>query len=399
VRMRAPALASLLAVAVSVAACGRVGYEALPGDDTDAADDTDAGDPDATDTDAPPGVQAICGQAVMVQDFGLAQAATYYGIDVAGTSTGFLVAWTAGLDDVNATGIQVHPGPYLDVIQPQTLVEPNATSGTMSIAAIGDAAMLGLDDPGGPGIRLYALNERGLERSSQKYIDNDRAYGHAFVTDDATNDLFVVMGASGTATSVYTRDHDIHPRTGPQTMFSVATESAGAALVAGGYVLMTGNSSNCDLLKVDGNFSPIGSSQPIAMTCHNASAVTPVGASSIVAGWNCDNDQVWVTSGDLSGALPAERSVAGGSPDTASNPRLGVTSDGVWYAYELNGGRIGRTLLDASGNTAQGLGPSTVRTSAAIKAYDLAVHGDTAFLFWIEQATRTELWAMKLCVP
>ncbi|HUQ03026.1 MAG TPA: hypothetical protein VM261_11045 [Kofleriaceae bacterium] len=397
--MRAPALASLLLVVASGAAagCGRVGYEALPDDDVDAADDTDAAD--AADGDAPPGVQAICGQAVMVQDFGLAQAATFYGIDVAGTNTGFLVAWSAGGDDVNATGIQVHPGPYLDVIQPQTLVEPNATSGTMSIAAIGNAAMLGIDDTAGPGIRLFALNERGLERSSQKYIDTDRAYGHAFVTADPTNSIFLVLGSNGSATNIYTRDYDIHPRTGPDAAFAVGTESAGATLIGGDYVFMTGNSSNCDVKKTDASFAAIGSSQPIAMTCHNASAVAAPGATNVVAGWNCDNQQVWVTAGDLSGALPAERSVAGGSPDTASNPRLAVTTEGVWYAYQLDGGRIGRTLLDATGNTAQGLGPSTVRTSSAIKAYDLAVHGDTAFLFWIEQATRTELWAMKLCVP
>jgi hypothetical protein len=341
-------------------------------------------------------VQATCGTAVLVQDFGLAQSATHYGIDVAGTDTGFLVAWTAGMDNLHATAIQVHPGPYLDVIQPQVLVDAQAPSGTMSIASIGDDVMLGLDDPGGPGTRLYALDERGAERSSQKYIDDDRAYGHAFVTADAAADLFVVMGASGTATSVYTRDHDIHPRTGPQTMFSVATESAGGTLVAGGYVLMTGNSSNCDLMKVDGDFTPIGSPQPIAMTCHHASVVTPGGSSNVVAAWNCDNDQVWVTAGDMTGALPAERSVAGGSPDVASNPRLAVTTDGVWYAYELDGGRIGRALLDPTGNVA-GVPASVVHTTANRKAYDLAIHGDTAFLFWIESAVRTELWAMKLC--
>ncbi|KAB2887962.1 MAG: hypothetical protein F9K40_20875, partial [Kofleriaceae bacterium] len=75
--MRAPALASLLLlVATGAAACGRVGYDALPSGDVDATDPDAA--PDA-DTDAPPGVLAACGEAVRVQDFGLAQASSFYG--------------------------------------------------------------------------------------------------------------------------------------------------------------------------------------------------------------------------------------------------------------------------------------------------------------------------------
>lgn len=398
--MRASALASLLAIATSGAACGRVGYDAINGgDDVDAADPDAALTPDA-DIDATVGVLATCGEAVLVRDFGLAQSANIYGIDVAGTTTGFVVAWTAGLDQVHATGIAVGPGPSLDVIQPQALVVSQKENATMSIAAIGDDAMLGLDDPGGPGIWLFALDERGIERSATKYIDDDRAYGHAFVAADPANSIFLVLGASGSATSFYTRDYDIHPRTGPDPVFAVGTESAGATLVGGDYVLMTGNSSNCELKKTDASLVPIGSPQPIAMTCHYASAVSAVGSPNVVAGWNCDNDQVWVTAGDLSGALPAERAVAGGSPDTASNPRLAATPDGVWYAYQLDGGRIGRALLDASGNVVTGGGEATtVRTSTAIRAYDLAVHADMAFLFWIESAARTELWSMKLCAP
>lgn len=393
--MRAPALASLLLLVATGAACGRVGYDALPGD-------PDATEPDAAtdaDSDAPPGVLATCGEAVLVQDFGLAQTSSFYGIDVAGTTTGFVVAWIAGLDELRATGIAVHPGPYLDVIQPQSLVAPNAGGATMAIDALGDDAMLGADDPGGPGIVLFALDERGLERSATKYLGGASGHGHAFVTADAANEIFLVMGGVGDSTHVFTRDRDIHPLTGPDPAFPVTTESAAAVVVPGGYVFVTGNSSNCDVAKVDGAFTPVGSPQPIAMTCHHASGVAAGGAGNVVAAWNCDNDQVWVTAGDLSAALPAERAVAGGSPDVASNPRLATTSDGVWYAYELDGGRLGRALLDASGGAVTGGDATVVRTSAALKAYDLAVHADTAFLFWIESATRTELWAMKLCAP
>lgn len=394
--MRAPALAILLVVA----ACGRVGYEPVAGDDTDAAADPDAA-VDA-DIDAPAGVLASCGEAVLVHDYGLAQAATLYGIDATGTATGFVVAWTAGMDQIRATGIQVNEGPRLDVIQPLPVVLGQKTSSEMSIAALGDDVMLGVDDPGGPGIWLFPLDERGAERTglSIKYIDTDRAYGHAFVTAAAANTIFLVMGSSGTVTNVYRRDRDIHPSTGLDPVFPVATESAGASAVAGGYVLMTGNSSNCDVKKVDGNFAVVGSPQPISMTCHHASAVAAVGSGNIVAGWNCANDAVWVTAGDLSGALPGERAVFGDSSNSASNPRLAATPDGVWYAYQVAGGRIGRALLDASGNTVTGGGePTDVRTSTAIKAYDLAVHADMAFLFWIESSVRTEMWAMKLCAP
>lgn len=391
--MRAPALAVLLVVA----ACGRVGYEPIAGDDTDAAADPDA----AVDAgiDATPGVLAACGEAVLVHDYGLAQAATIYGIDVTGTDTGFVVAWSAGMDQIRATGIQVNEGPRLDVINPLYVVLTSKEVATMSIAAIGDDAMLGVDDPGGPGIWLFALDERGMERSTTKYIDTDRAYGHAFVTADDANTIFLVMGASGTATSVYTRDRDIHPITGPDAAFPVATESAGVVPVAGGYVMMTGNSSSCDVKQTGTNLMTVGTPQPISMTCHNASAVRAAGSNNLVFGWNCDNDAVWVTAGDLSSALPAERAVFGDSSNSASNPRLAATPDGIWYAYQVTGGRIGRALLDASGNTVVGGEPLDVRTSPAIKAYDLAVNGDMAFLFWIESSVRTEMWAMKLCAP
>jgi hypothetical protein len=393
--MRAPALASLLSM-VAFWACGRVGYDQLA-DEIDAPDPIDA--PTDADIDAPPGVLANCGEAVKVHDWGLAESATLYGIDVTPTDLGFVIAWTAGADQVRATGIAVTEGPRLNVIQPLSVVVGTTTSATMSIAALGDDAMLGVDDPGGPGIRLYALDERGMERATAKYIDNDRAYGHAFVSADDASTIFLVMGAQGTATSVYRRDRDIHPITGPDAAFPVATESAGASPVGGGYVFMTGNSSNCDVKKVDTNFTPIGSPQPISMTCHNASAVKAVGSNSVVFGWNCDNDAVWVTGGDPATALPTHHAVFGDASNSSSNPRLAATPDGIWYAYRVAGGSIGRALLDATGNTVTGAEPLIVRTSAAIKAYDLAVHGDMAFLFWIESSARTELWSMKLCAP
>ncbi len=397
--MRAPVLASLASV-VLVAACGRVGYDTLGGDDgIDAAvDDARVDDAEIDAPGAPPGVLTTCGDAVLVQDFGPAQSASFYGLDVAATSTGFVVAWSAGADMIRATGLAVNSGPRLEVIQLSADIVSEQDA-VMSIAAIGDDAMLGVDDPGGPGIWLFALDERGLERSTTKYIDTARAYGHDFVMADPVSDIFVVMGANGTSTAseAYTRDHDIHPLTGPHAAFTVGTESAAAVKVNGGYMLMTGNSSNCDVKKVDAAFAAVGSPQPVNMTCHHASLAAPVGSNNVVAGWNCDNDAVWVTAGDLSGALPGERAVYGDSSNSASNPRLAVTNAGVWYGFQVTGGRLGVALVDATGAVVAGNDAAVVHTSANLRAYDLAVWGNVAFLFWLDSSTRTELWAMKLC--
>jgi hypothetical protein len=386
--MRLPAL-SVVVLGLGLG-CGHIGYD-------NAASDGGADAVDAPDLDAPAGVLATCGQAVQVVDFGSAESASFYGLDVTSTDAGFLVAWSGGADMIRATGLAVNEGPRLEVIQTSSDITAKEAA-TLSIAAIGDDAMLGVDDPGGPGIWLFSLDLHGYERGTTKYIDTHRAYGHAFVEADPVNDLFLVMGSDGAATAIFQRDHDIHPYNGPDPAFPVATESAAAVPMPGGYVLMTGNSSNCDVVRVDNQRVPLEASQAIAMTCHHASLVKVQGSADIVAAWNCDNDQVWLTAGDPAAQLPPYRSVAGDGTTPASNPRLGPTSDGIWYGYEISGG-LGRTLVDAAGATVSGAEPQIVHSSPAIKAYDLAVHQDTAFLFWLESASRTELWAMKLCAP
>lgn len=389
--MRLPGLALLL----PLAACGRLGYDEI----TDAA-----GDGDAPSTDAPgttPGVLVTCGAATEIIDFGDTggAAAGFYGIDVAATATGFLVAWSAGNNAINATGLALHDGPRLEDIQTSSLITTEAAA-TLSIDAIGDAAMLGIDDPDGTGIRLYALNERGFERSGSKYIEGYHAFGHAFVSADAGRDRFVVMASNGTATAAFTRDHDIHPIDDALPAFAVATEGAGAQLYSGGYALITGNSSNCDVMKTDGAMAAVGTGQPIAMTCHHASVVAAPSSTHVVAAWNCDNDQVWTLGGDLSSTLPAFHAIAGDGARPGTNPRVAVTAAGVWYAYLLGTDTIGRALLDADSNVVPGLEATDMHTSANLKAYDLASHPDgDAFLFWLEVTSSTKLYALKLCTP
>lgn len=391
--MRLPALSCVLALA---AGCGRLGYD----DHVDAASSGDVDRPDLP-IDAPAGVLATCGAPVEVLDLGDTggAAATFFGLDVAATTTGFLVAWSAGNDQIFATGLALHDGPRLENIQTASLIVTNPAA-TLALDAIGDAAMLAVDDPQGNGIYLYALEEHGYERSSAKYIPGHHAHGHAFVSADPVRDQFVVMADDGARTVAFVRDHDIHPRADALPAFGVATESASAQLYGGGYALITGNSTQCEVLATDGAMAAVGAAQPIAMTCHNASLVAAPGSSSIVAAWNCDNDQVWALGGDLSSTLPAFHAIAGDAANVASNPRLATTAAGTWYAYLLGTDRIGRALLDAASNPVTGGEATTVHTSAALRAYDLASHPDgDAFLFWLEVTATTKLYALKLCPP
>ena len=199
----------------------------------------------------------------------------------------------------------------------------------------------------------------------------------------------------------FARDLDGAPVAGPTPVFAVDTESAAARPLGAGYATITGNSSNCDVALADDAFTVAPASrQAIAMTCHNASIVVAPDATSVVAGWNCDNDAVWTTGGDPTMTLPPYRAVYGDGTDSASNPRLATTSAGVWFGFQVTGGRLGRALLRADAQPVVGGEAAIVVTSADLRAYDLATHGAHAFLFWLEvDAATTALWAMRLCPP
>lgn len=387
---------SALAACMVLAGCGRLGYDELAGGD--AAD----GPPAIDAPDGPPaGVLFTCDTATEVIDFGDTggAAATFYALDVAATDVGFLVVWSAGGGDIVATGLALNDGPRLENIQTASQVV-NAANGTISVSAIGDDAMLGVDDPAGPGIDLFALDFHGYGRADAKYIDGYRAAGHDFVTADASRDEFVVMGGNGASVAAFTRDHDIHPLNGPVPSFPVASESAAAAVNAGGYTLITGNSSNCDVRQVTTALTGVGMPQPISMTCHNATVVQVPDSPNVVAAWNCDNDQVWTIGGDPASPLPAYHAIYGDSTNVSSSPRLAVTSDGIWYGFKVGTDRLGRALLDGASNAVSGAEGAVMHTSATLKAYDLAAaRNGYAFLFWLDVDTSTKLMAMKLCPP
>lgn len=384
--MRPVAFALLLVLAP---ACGRVGYDALA--DRDAGDD-----PIDAPIDAEVGVLATCGAPVLVKDFGAAAGPGFHGLEVGASATGFVVAWSAGDDTIRTTGITVHPGPRLELIQTaHDLVAKE--DAVMSMSGIGDALMLGIDDPGGPGTWLFALDASGYERAETKYIDDYRSPGHDFVVADAGRDRFVVMATDGGGLKAFTRDHDIHPVDGPLTLLVRGSEGAAVTRLGAGYAAITGDSGQCDVLALDGDLVPVGSASTVVMACHHPSVVAAPGGG-VVAAWNCDNDAVWVTGGDPA-ALPGERAVFGDATDPAENPRLAAVGAGVWYAYQVAGGRLGHAFLDGRGATVSGGEPTIVVESPALRAYDLAVHGDDAFLFWLDAASFTKLWAMKLCPP
>jgi hypothetical protein len=399
--MRRFALAACLLLAVLGSACGRFGYDEVGGDD-DGGDGGDAGPitdaPDGT----PAGVLLSCGEPTEVLDLGDTGAvdAPFYALDIAPTTTGFLVVWSAGGGRIMATGLRLNPGPRLETIQTATEITAGDND-SISVSSLGDDAMLGVDDPPGNGIELYALDEHGYERSDSKYISDHRAFGHDFVTADPVHDLFVAMGSDGSQVAAFTRDHDIHPRSGPDPSFPVPSESAAAALRVDGYTLITGNGSNCDVAQIDEAMAVVGTPQPIGMTCHHASLVQVPGSPNIVAAWNCDNDQVWTLGGDPSSTLPAFHAIYGDADNIADNPRVTASSDGVWYAFKVGVDRLGRALLDADSNPVTGGEGAVIYTATgALKAYDLqtGVDGHT-FLFWLEVDTSTRLMAMKMCVP
>jgi hypothetical protein len=394
--MRLPALACALALA----ACGRLGYEEHP--DGSGADGPDVDAPDGPIDGPDPGVLLQCGTATELLDFGDTggTSALNFSVDAARTDAGFLVAWSAGNGNVWVTALGLADGPRVSILQSmQHVVFENGVG--VSISAMGNAAMLGVDDADGAGTHLFALDELGFERSSSKYIEDHHAFGHDFVIADPANDVFVAMAASATDVAAFHRDHDIHPLIGPVTSFTpLATESAAAVPRGTGYAVISGNSTNCHIGLVDAALAPVGSSQTQDMTCHNASLVKSVTSDKIVAAWNCDNNDVWTTGGDPSMQLPANHAVSDASTQPASNPRVAAADPGIWYAWQVGTDRLARALVNDDSIVITGAEPLVVHTSANLKAYDLVTNGTYGFLFWIEvDAGATKLFTMKLCPP
>lgn len=395
--MRLPALCSL---ALALAACGRLGYDEVADAGGDGPAEVDA--PDAPIDGPDPGVLLNCSVPTQLADFGDTggTSAVNFAVDAARTDAGFLVAWSAGNGNTWVTALGVNPGPRVAVLQAmQHLVFEHGRG--LSISAMGNAAMVGVDDPDGDGTHLFALDELGFERSSSKYIDGHHAFGHDFVIAEAEFDLFFATASTGSANALFTRDHDIHPRTGPHPSFAVTSESA--ALVPMGdhtYTLITGNSTNCHVGMADDALVPMGSSQTLDMTCHNASLVKSTTSSKIVAAWNCDNNDVWATGGDPTGTLPAYHAVSETTTQPASNPRIAAAAAGVWYGWQVGTDRLARALLNDDSNVITGGEPMVVYQSPNLKAYDLVTNGTYGFLFWLEvEAGATRLYTMKLCPP
>lgn len=389
--MRAPALATLLVPLLAQAACGRVGYDELA---ADGPAGPDGGGPDAAWTATP------CDTPVQVADLGasVTPRPAGFALDVAATTTGFVAVYNVGNDEVSATGVAVDAAGRFEVIQSRGLVT-SAPTLTLSVAALGDLVELGVDDPDGGRIALHDLDAWGYNRGDVAYLDGKRPYGHNFVTADAPQDRFLVVGSTGSEIGSFTVDHDGDLIAGPVAALATPTEGASAGAFAGGYLVFSGQAAQCDLVVVDTDLTPAAPAQSIAMTCHNASAVAVPGSPNVIAAWNCDNDAVWLVAGDPTMTLPGYVAVFGDASMSASNPRVVATSAGVWYAYQVVGGRLGRALLAADGTPVAGGAAADVHQSPRVVAYDLISRGDAAFLVWLESETSDELWAMRLCAP
>jgi hypothetical protein len=367
-----------LALALALTACGRVGYD--PAGGADAAVDAITEPPLA------------CGVATRV--LGLNQATPLVGLDVTETTTGFVAAWGHG-GQVYAGAfahLDVPSGPYLVNLQSGGVVGPAGPA--MAIAAVGDDALLAVAHP--DTIDLYPLNAYGYARGAATTITDHAAAGFGFAVADPARDRFVVLGHTPTEVAAFTRDRDGAPVAGPVTAFAVTSEGATAVATPTGYTLMTG-ASQCDFVAATPDLT-MGARQSLSSTCHHAALVAAPGASErVIAGWNCDNDQVWANAGTLAaGWNPSDTSVYMTSAPPPEQPRLAVTPDGAWYGFRIGADRLAVALLDREAALAVGFAPRVVHTSPSLAAFDLVATGRHAYLFWLD-AGDAGLWAMRLC--
>ncbi|HVK75020.1 MAG TPA: hypothetical protein VM734_16945 [Kofleriaceae bacterium] len=377
-----------LALVTGLVGCGRIGYDPVTDSPLDAPDD---------ELDGPP---SACGAPVMLVDLedSASPAPATYVLDATETSTGFVVAWSAGHGRVETAGVAIDGAGRIAVLQSHsTLYELEATA--ISTAAVGDRVLVAADD--GSSIQLAPLDHLGYERGSMKTIDDVRGVGHDFMAVKPSAEGIVVLGGAATSTAAFTRDLDAHPITGPDQVFARATAGSGAAAVAGGYVMLSrqpAGAENCDVVPVDTSIVATAASQEIVMTCNHASVSGAAEGAKALAAWNGTNDAVWIAGGPV-GALPSSpRAVYQGDAATsASDPRLAVKGNDYyfWYSYRVAGTRLGYAIVDADG--AELRAPQVVHTAPDLVAYDLISHGDKGYLIWLEAGTRDQLWLMPIC--
>lgn len=389
-----------LALVVAVVGCGRIGYDPA----TDAGDDSDAVEVDTPDA-GPVGTLMACGMPELLIDVGDTGGATASGdfyLDVAATTTGFVAGWQTGTGQTFTSGLAISfdgSGPYLANIQSASMIP--SKHGPMSLAAIGDEVLLGIDDDDTDVVKLYPLAETGYDRGGPMSIGARRAVGHDFVTADPARGQFLVATSTGSGSELFVRDRDAKPVSGPYPLFATGSESVAVRPFGAGYAAITGNSGTCDLVLTSAAYvADDASRQSIAMTCHHASLVPDHDGDGVVAGWNCDNDRVWTTGGSPAIALPAEHAIYGDSSNVSSSPRLATTTAGVWYGFAVGADRLGTALLADDSQVVTGGDGAVVYTDAGLKAHDVASHSDHAFLFWLKlDGVSSQLWAMRLCPP
>lgn len=394
--MRAVTAAGAALAALSFgAACGRIGYEPI-------VDDGDGG------VDAPIDVAGNftptpCDQSVLLVDLG-APATTppaRYALDVAVTDRGLVAVYQLGDGEIHATGIAVDGVGGVENIQTRGYVV-DSTSSDFSAAAIGDIVLLAVDDPANNQIAMIDLSEYGYSNGDTSYQVTKNGRGHGFILPDPERDQFVLAGVNGTDTWRFTVDEDGDTIEGPSMMItggSLVPESVGVVRHGIGYAVFAGTTGECTVAPYNEAWVPTGMPRTVSMTCHNLGLAAAPSSTNLVAGWNCDNEQVWVAAGNpVPAAFPAEQALFGGSGTIAENPRVASTPDGVWYAYSIRGGRLGRALLDANGAPVPSVPASDVYSSTRVKAHDLVSRDGKAFLLWIESgAPADELYVMRLC--
>jgi hypothetical protein len=384
------------AVVLGLIGCGRIGYDPIEV----------GGDAGIDTPDVEPGIYAACNTAIDLGELPVPAGETVRALELGATTLGVIAAWT--LDSgVWASAFLVSPTQHVLSLQVGEEVTDYGTT-DVSLASNGDLAVLSVSHHESNEQHFHPLGADGRWRASPKLEENVHSHGNAYmVAAPADPDRPVEEGLYGVTTSnagetlTLEREIDSHPWTNPVVTFAgIVAETTAVARLGDGYAVISGRPEQCDIVAVGGNLAPLGPVQVMDMTCHNAQIVNTVD-DHVVAAWNCDDQQVWITGGSMGGMLPPHRSLYGTDGDTAnapSNPRLAPTSAGVWYGFQIVGGRLGRALVDDDGLTLDSVEPGEV-VSAGVTAYDLLARDDEAYLFWTVADATTHLWAMRLCAP
>lgn len=377
------------ALVLGLAGCGRIGYDAagVTGDDAD--------------VDTPPvtGIVAACNTPVRVGALPPPVDGPILGLDITGTTTGFVAAWPTR-DDVYTLALSVYPPDYrIEIIQSGASLLGIAEPGHVSIAALGDDVVVGIDSPLAGDVVFAPADAYGYERDDAKAQEDVAAGGGDFLVAVPAADppAFAVAGFTPTDTVIYGRNLIGEGIDGAYAVAvpSTVPEVASVTVTDDGYAVIAGLD-HCDVSWI----SPTGAvtgPQTVDMTCHHATLLPLTGASrrAVVAAWNCDNDQVWFTAGSPEEPIPPETSVFGDATHVASQPRLVASADGIWYAFAVEPDQLGRTLLTTSGALDPRV-PAAIVVPSGARFHALASHADAGFLFWLDTAT-TDLYTMRLC--